>query len=80
MLARFVGGSLNGLVMEVEEAAKKYGNGQRSEDLSEIRRNGGFVHRPELDCQPMFDEYLSPMWDGGMLRYETQQIYDMMFD
>ena len=26
------------------------------------------------------DGYLSPMYDGGRLRYETQEVYDMMFD
>lgn len=51
-----------------------------TEDLSEIRAKGGFCHNPILDNQPMFEGFLSPMLDGGMLRYETQEVYDLMFD
>ena len=49
-----------------------------SEDLSELRAQGGCVHRAELDNQPEFDGFLGPMWDGGMLRYETAEVYDML--
>lgn len=54
------------------------GNGQFTDDLTESRERGGTVHRKELDNQPMVDGYLSPMWDGGKLRYETQEVYDKL--
>lgn len=78
MEAIFVGGKLNGQVMPVEKVIREYCNGHYTEDLSEIRKRGGCVHRKELDNQPMVDGYLSPMWDGGMLRYETQEVYNML--
>lgn len=49
-----------------------------TEDLSELRAKGRCVHRAELDNQPIFEGFLSPMWDGGELRYETQEVYDML--
>ena len=49
-----------------------------TEDLSELRAQGRCVHRKELDNQPIFDGFLGPMWDGGILRYETPEIYDML--
>lgn len=49
-----------------------------SEDLSEERAKGYCVHRAELDNQPEFEGFLGPMWDGGMLRYETPEIYDIL--
>ena len=49
-------------------------------DQTEIREKGGFTCSPLLDNQPMFEGFLSPMLDGGMLRYETQEVYDLMFD
>ena len=49
-----------------------------SEDLTELREQGCCVHRAELDNQPMFEGFLGPMWDGGCLRYETQEVYDML--
>lgn len=78
MKAMFVGGPLNGQVLDVEIVKAKYCNGKYTEDLSAKRARGAWVHRAELDNQPMVDGYLSPMWDGGMLRYETQEVYDML--
>ena len=49
-----------------------------SEDLSELRAQGICVHRAELDNQPEYEGFLGPMWDGGMLRYETTEVYDML--
>ena len=49
-----------------------------TEDLSDKREKGYIVHREELDNQPRFIGFLGPMWDGGMLRYETQQVYDLL--
>ena len=77
MTAVFVGGRYNGMVVTAEEL-EAMGNGRRSEDLSELRARGCLVHRAELDNQPLVDGYLSPMWDGGRLRYETYEVYDML--
>lgn len=79
MKAIFVGGKYNGLVVD-EEQLKEMGNGQFTKDLTELRERGICVHRAELDNQPYVDGYLSPMWDGGKLRYETQEVYDMFAD
>ena len=80
MMAVFVGGKLNGQTMTVEEVKAKHWNGELTMDWSEVRKRGGFCCNPILDNQPMVDGYLSPMLDGGKLRYETQEVYDMMFD
>lgn len=79
----FVGGPMAG-TMPLERAEKL--TTERSEDLSEIRKRGGLVHRAELDNKPVFKGYAGPMWDGmrgpdrAVLRYETWEVYDMMFD
>ena len=78
MMCKFVGGRLNGRIMSVEVVEHDYCNGQHTEDLTEYRKRGAWVHRAELDNQPMVDGYLSPMWDGGMLRYETPEVYDLL--
>ena len=49
-----------------------------TEDLSEVRARGGCVHRAELDNQPEYKGFLGPMWDDGRLRYETQEVYDVL--
>ena len=49
-----------------------------TEDLTELRNQGRLVHRAELDNQPMFEHWCGPMWDGGELRYETWEVYDML--
>lgn len=47
-------------------------------DQTETRKAGGFTCSPLLDNRPIFEGFLSPMLDGGMLRYETQDVYDAM--
>ena len=83
-ICRFVGGPKQGM-MNYEEAVASC-NGF-SEDLTEQRKRGAWVHRAELDNQPTFNGYLGPMWDGtmningvehGVLRYETQEVYNML--
>ena len=49
-----------------------------TEDLSKLREQGCWVHRAELDNQPQYTGFLGPMWDGNMLRYETQAVYDVL--
>lgn len=78
MMAHFVGGKLDGQIMPVSEVEAAWCNGKHTDDLSAERKRGAWVHRAELDNQPMVDGYLSPMWDGGMLRYETPEVYDML--
>lgn len=79
MKAIFVGGNLNGLEMDVEEIMNcGLWNGEVTPDYSEQRRETSYVPRKELDNQPLVNGYLSPMWDGGMLRYETQEVYDLL--
>ena len=79
MKAYFAGGRYNGLEIDTQVILESnLWNGELTEDLSEIRARGGCVHRAELDNQPMVDGYLSPMWDGDGLRYETQEVYDML--
>lgn len=48
------------------------------ENYEELRKQGACVHRAELDDQPVYTGWLGPMWDGGKLRYETQEVYDML--
>lgn len=36
------------------------------------------IPRIELVGKPKFIGWLGPMWDGGSLRYETQEVYDLM--
>lgn len=83
---QFVGGPLNGVTLTNYYDAVAISNGN-SGDLSHIRNAGGHVRRVELDNQPTFDGYLGPMWDGtrtidgetvAVLRYETQEVYDML--
>ena len=82
---QFVGGPWNGTILNRDQA--EFFCDGHSEDLSEIRNAGGCVHRHELDNQPTFDGYLGPMGDGtrtvngieiAVLRYETQEVYDML--
>lgn len=83
-IVEFVGGKYNGVRMSLE-AAELMADG-RSEDLSAERARGAWVHREELDNKPTFDGYCGPMWDGirndgtAVLRYETWNVYNMMFD
>ena len=78
---QFQGGNYSGITMNRADI-ERISNGT-TEDLTDIRRNGGTCHRKELDNQPLVNGYLSPMYshmDYGLiyLRYETQEIYDMM--
>ena len=49
-----------------------------TEDLTERRNKGFACHRAELDNQPVFEGFLSPMWNGDGLRYETYEVYKML--
>lgn len=80
-VCEFCGGPMNRIILPLEEAEKM--TDRRSEDLSQIRNMGGLCRRSELDNKPVFEGYLGPMWDGeedgvATLRYETQEVYDML--
>ena len=38
----------------------------------------GIFPREELRGKPIINGYLSPMWDGDKLRYETKEVYNCM--
>ena len=79
MKLKFVGGVLNGSMFKsTSDVPLKVIS--FTDDLSDLRAQGRIVHRAELDKQPCFEGYLSPMWDGDGLRYETQEVYDMLSD
>ncbi len=77
----FYGGYLNSKTLKSEEI-KDIIIG-KTPNYTEIRKTGALVHRKELDDQPIVKNYLGPMFDKidyGIiyLRYETQEIYDML--
>ena len=77
----FYGGELNRKVF-TKEGINKISTGTTS-NMSEERNKGLMVHRKELDEQPKVKGYLGPMFeeiDYGKiyLRYETQEIYNML--
>lgn len=80
-LYAFYGKKLNGKVL-TREQIDKISTGL-TKDYSKERAKGSSVHIKELDNQPIVDEYLGPIFekiDYGKiyLRYETQEIYDML--
>lgn len=84
MKVNIYGGKLDVRYADIDvvvEVAKELGiTVGKSEDLSDLRSKGACVPRAELDNQPTFEGYCGPMWDGGCLRYETWEIYNMLSD
>lgn len=75
--ARFVGGELDGLVVEhITLMAMKH-KGYTPRWSAMAFHNHNLVNL-SLEDQPIIEGYLSPMLDGGMLRYETQEVYDRL--
>lgn len=77
----FVGGAYNNqMFADVNDAKSIIAYNGYTEDLTDIRNQGGYGHREELDNQPLFTGYLSPMWDDLLhaLRYETQEVYNIL--
>ena len=77
----FYGGELNGKTLNKNSIDKIANN--TTDDYSSKRENGICVHRKELDNQPIINGYLGPMYeniDFGIvyLRYETQEVYDLL--
>ena len=82
-LYEFVGGKLNNRILTREEINEI--SNELTKDYSEERKKGIAVHRKELDNQPTVEGYLGPMYNGIdygkiILRYETQEVYDMLSD
>ena len=77
--AFFVGGKYHGLYMTHQELKTK-GNGEFTPRWSAMKYHNDSTVNLDLEDQPMIDGYLSPMMDGGYLRYETQKVYDSLFD
>ena len=82
-LYKFVGGKLNNRILTREEINEI--SNELTKDYSEERKKGIAVHRKELDNQPTVEGYLGPMYNGIdygkiILRYETQEVYDMLSD
>lgn len=79
MKAMFMGGKLDGMTFkDVNDVLNILPCKGYTEDLSEIRKQGGFVCREELDNKPIFEGYLSPMYDSGWLIYDTSKMYNIM--
>ena len=77
MVAVFVGGRFDGKVFDADYV-RNLGSGEFMEDYSERRAAGYLCHREELDGRPKVRGYAGPMWDGGRLRYESWDVYDML--
>jgi len=77
--AFFVGGKYHGIYV-THDKLMEMGNGQFTFRWSMMEKHNPLLINLHLEDQPLVDGYLSPMWDGGYLRYETQEVYDMMFD
>ena len=75
--AMFVGGKYDGLVIEhtvlMEMTCKGY-----TPRWSEMAFHNKKLVNLVLEDQPLIEGYLSPMLDGEMLRYETQEDYDRL--
>ena len=80
-LYAFYCGNLNGKVLNRDAISKI--SDSNTIDFHEEREKGLLVHRKELDNQPMVKDYIGPMFDkidyGKVyLRYETQEVYNML--
>lgn len=77
----FYGGGLNRKILTRNQVDKI--STETTQNFEKERKEGLLVHRKELDDQPIIENYLGPMFDGIdygkiYLRYETQDVYDML--
>ncbi len=78
MKARFYGGKYNGKEFDADklelipEWTGRYSKSYAGKKVAYT------VPRKELWNRPIIDGYVGPMWDGDKLRYETQEVYNMM--
>lgn len=80
-LYTFHGGRLHGKVLTRGQMNRI--SNEKTLNFRREREMGLLVHREELDDQPKVIDYLGPMYNGftyGViyLRYETQEVYDML--
>lgn len=75
----FVGGQYDNLTCIEEFIELNLCNGKHSMDWSEDRALGCIVPYAVLDNVPEVDGY-THMWDGGKIRYETWEVYNMLFN
>ena len=78
-LCEFVGGQFDGLTCTEYHVEHTMCNGQHTPDDTAVRERGGCTHYPVLDNVPEVDGYTS-MWDGYHIRYESGDVYDLMFN
>ena len=91
MKALFVGGRLNKELIDVEELVNlpefsgRYTETatEKAKRISELAKKGIYFYfcnapRAELCGQPIMNGYLGPMLDGDKIRYETQEVYDLL--
>lgn len=72
-----VGGELQGQYTR-QYVMEHFHNGRYTQDYSQVRKFGFNGQRKELDRQPKIDGYFGPMWDSGVLRYETASVYNSL--
>lgn len=74
------GGELNGTHRRADilKHATSYTKDRTQDRDERIQKGFPLTSRVELDLQPKLDGYIGPMWDGGKLRYETPEIYEIM--
>ena len=77
--AAFYGGRYDGMNVSHEEL-ESLGNGKYTLRFSALKVHNKALLNLDLEDQPLVNGYLSPMLDGGVLRYETPEVYDRFFD
>ena len=75
--AVFVGGRWNGIEVD-HNTLLKLGNGGFTERYSQAKNSNELLINLDLEDQPKVSGYVGPMLDGGQLRYETQEVYDIL--
>lgn len=77
--AVFYGGRFDGVRVSHDELMKM-GSGKFTLRFSALSVHNPLTINLKLEDQPIVEGYLSPMWDGDKLRYETQEVYNMLSD
>lgn len=72
-----IGGSLQGKYTR-KDIIEKFCIGKYTQDCSEVRARGIIIQRKELDRQPKIPGYVGPIWDNGILRYETPEVNEVL--
>lgn len=75
--AVFVGGRLDGQRISHEMLMMLKNTGYTLR-FSQLEQHNERLVNLDLEDQPIIEGYLSPMLDGGVLRYETQDVYDRL--